>query len=305
MGDGALKKWLRAIRAPGFLTVSVTPVLLATAMAWRDGWFSWLYFGLTLVGSVAVHCGATTCNEYYDYLSGNDVINQVKTPFSGGTRVIVDKVLSAGSIARAAGLFFLTGGLIGLYFFTQRGTPVLIFGGIGVLIAYFYTAPPVKLIYRGWGELALGIAFGPLIVAGAYFLQTGTVNWPTLVASLPIGLLTTAILYINEFPDYEADKGAAKFNLVVRLGTARAVWVYYLLLAAVYAIIATASLVDWFPRWSLSALLTLPAAIWAAARLRKYHNDYQRLIPANAVTIAVHFAAGLLLTFAWFADRAF
>lgn len=298
-----LKIWLRAIRAPGFFTVSVTPVLLATAMAWYDGFFSLKCFILTLIGSVAVHCGATTSNEYYDYLSGNDVINQVITPFSGGTRVIVDGVLPAKSILRAAILFFSTGILIGLYFYTQRGMTVLLFGLAGVLIAYFYTAPPVKLAYRGWGELVLGIAFGPLIVAGAYYLQTGELGLRVITASIPIGLLTTAILYINEFPDYEADKEAAKLNLVVRLGTARAVPGYFLLMAVNYTIIAAAALTGLFPLWSLLVFLTLPAVFWAAKRLFRYHNDYQRLIPANAVTIAVHFMSGLLLTFAWIADR--
>ncbi len=303
MAGKKMNRWLRAIRAPGFLTVSVIPVLLATAMAWHDGYFHPGYFALTILGAILVHCGANSGNEVYDYLSGNDGINTARTPFSGGSGVLVERELSAAMVLRLSLLLFAVAGGIGVYLAIVRGPAVMALVLTGIAVGYAYTAPPLRLVYRGLGELAVGFCFGPLLVAGAYFVQTQRLDWVVVVASVPVGLLTVAILYVNEFPDYVADRAAAKRTLIVRIGPARAVWGYYGLLALTYLSVVLAVGAGLMPRLALLTLLTLPAAVRAAAGLSRNPTELPQLIGSSARTIALHAISGLLLTLSYLAAR--
>ena len=257
-----LKLLIRATRAP-FFTATIVPVLLGSALAWHDGCFHLGYFVLTLLGAVAFHAATDVINDYGDHKSGNDEINQELTPFSGGSRVIQERILTAGQMLRLALVFYAIGVAIGLFLAAVRGLPILWIGLVGLALSALYTVPRVGLSYlgHGLGELAVGLGFGPVMVGGAYYVQAQRFTPQMWYASLPVGLLITAVLYINEFPDYLADKAAGKHTLIVKLGRRASVPGYVILMLGTYVTIVLGVLLRLLPWPVLVAFLTLPLAM--------------------------------------------
>lgn len=158
------KAWFTALRAH-FLTATVAPVLVGTAAAWfAAGSFSLTAFLLALLGCVLIHLGANMSNDYFDYRSETDALNQSSSAYSGGSRVIQNGLLSARQILAAAISCLAAGSLIGLWLVvTQRNLPLLAIGVLGVFCAYFYTGAPLRLGYKGLAEVLNGLSFGPLV----------------------------------------------------------------------------------------------------------------------------------------------
>lgn len=298
-----MKLFIRTIRAP-FFTATATSTILGTAIAWHDGYLNLWHFLLAFIGVICANAGINTANDYYDHLSTDDEVNQELTPFSGGSRVIQEGVVSPHRMLLLSLTSFAITVLIGLYLTWACGWPVLAIGLVAMFISFFYDAPPVKLAYRGHGlgELTTGLAAGPLAVCGAYYVQAQTITWPVLWASLPIGILTALILYINEFPDYVADKTAGKHTLVVVLGKRRAVPGYIILLVIVYATVVIGAVAGALPYAALLALLPLPLAYQAVQGLRRYYDQTPRLIPAQAATIKLHLITAVLLSASYLID---
>lgn len=291
-----VKTFIRITRAP-FLTGVTVPVLLGTAVAWREGTFHLGYLILTLLGAVCIHLGLDMSNDYFDHLSGNDEINQELTPFSGGSRVIQDGTLSANRVLVGALAFYLVGIAVGIYLSWTRGWTVLWIGLAGVFLAFFHNAPPINL-YRlapGAGELAVFLGFGPATVLGAYYVQAQKLSLEALWISIPVGLLIAAVLYINEFPDHDADQAVGKKTLVVVLGRKRAVWGYVALLVATFVFVLVGGIARLFPVATLLALITLPLTYRAIRGIMYFYADTRQLVPTNAATIQLHLLTGLLL----------
>ena len=291
-----IRAFVRITRAP-FLTAVIIPTLLGAMIALRERRFHVWYFLLTLLGSMCVNIALNVSNDYFDHLSGNDASNRELTPFSGGSRTIQDGVLTPRQVLAVSVLFFLLTALIGLYLAWARGWALLLVGALGMFVAFFHNAPPINL-YRlapGLGELAAGIGCGPLVVLGSYFVQVQRFSLEALSVSIPVGLLISAVLYINEFPDYWADKAAGKKTLVVELGKQRAVWGYVALLVAAYLTIVVGVLVRIFPWTVLLGLLSSPFAYLAIRGAFRDYDNTQKLIPTNALTVQVHLLTGLLL----------
>ena len=271
---------------------------LGTLVAWyHTGQFHAGYFILALFGVVFIHAGTNLANDYFDHKSRADEINKQHTRFSGGSRVIQEGLMAPRAIARASFVFFGLAVLIGLYLAYLRGPAILVIGAIGLASGYFYSATPLNLGSRGCGELLVGINCGPLVVLGAYYLQAQSFNLQALAASVPVGLLMAAVLYINQFPDVEADKAANKNTLVVRMGTARAIKGFYLLLVCAYLAIVIGCVSGLIPSLGLIALLSAPLA-WRAARSAGENHasgSGARLVPAMAGTIGTHLVTGILL----------
>jgi 1,4-dihydroxy-2-naphthoate polyprenyltransferase len=291
-----VKAFVRITRAP-FLTAVIVPTLLGAMIACQDRRFHLGYLLLTLLGIMCVNIGLNLSNDYFDHVSGNDESNQELTPFSGGSRTIQDGVLAPRRVLTGSMLFFGLGALAGLYLAWARGWPLLLLGALGMFLAFFHNAPPVNL-YRlapGIGELAAGIGCGPLVVLGSYYVQAQRYSLEALLASIPMGLLISAVLYINEFPDYRADKAAGKKTFVVVLGRKRAVWGYVALLVATYLTIAVGVWVRAFPWTVLLGMLSSPLAYLAIRGALRDYDDTQKLVPTNALTIQIHLLTGLLL----------
>lgn len=288
---------VRVTRAP-FFTAVIVPTLLGTSIAWREGTFHLGYFVLTLIGIVCINAGFDMSNDYFDHLSGTDESNQELTPFSGGSRVIQEGVLSAKQVLIWSLCFYLAGIAIGMYLVFARGWLILLYGIGGVFLAFFHNAPPFKLYYLGpgVGELAVGIGCGPLVVLGSYYVQAQRFSYEALAASIPLGLLITAVLYANEFPDSEADRLVGKTTVPAVLGRERAVGGYVALMVAPYVAIVTGTVLGVFPVTLLLALLALPLVYRAIQGVMRFHSDTPKLIPALATTIQVHLVTGLLLS---------
>lgn len=296
MPKGPLKIWIKAIRAP-FFTASIIPVILGAVLAWHENpSFYWQGLWLTLLGILFIHAGINLANDYFDHCSGCDEANIHPTSFSGGSRVIQEKEISAGSVFFAAVSFCVSGGIIGLYLNHLSGSNViLVLGMIGVFLGFFYAAKPFRIVYGGFGELAVGIGFGVLIVLGAYYVQSRHLSLRALFVSLPVAILVALVLFINEFPDYAADKAVGKKTLVVILGKNKAMALYHILLAANYLVILFLVLFKFLPFICLIALLTLPLALESYRVSKKHFDKVDELLPSNALTIALHSAVGILL----------
>jgi len=299
-----IKKWIVAIRAP-FFTASAIPVLVGTALAWNlTGKFSFYKFVLTLVGVPLFNAGTNLANDYYDHKTGNDEINTNLTPFSGGSRVIQNGVVPPKHMLIGSFLFFALGSIIGLYLnAVTPGNLILFLGIFGFLSGFLYTFTPILIGYRGWGEFLVGLNLGTLAIIGAYYVQAHTLSWATFWVSLPIGFLVAAILYINQFPDYEADKAVNKRHWVVRLGKKNAVYGYYFLISATYLVIAGSVIFKVVTPFALVSFLTLPKAVGAIRILRSNYDRIAELIPAQAKTVQTHLLVGLLLSLGFVIGR--
>jgi 1,4-dihydroxy-2-naphthoate octaprenyltransferase len=313
-GHGQL--WFRALRAP-FLVASVIPVLLGGVLALETahllagsqaGALATLHLGfflLTLVGAICVHVATNMLNDNFDYRSGNDLAVRHQNPFAGGGRVLTQGVLNVNAHLVVALGFLGIGSAIGLYLVTQAGLTLLWIGLVGVFAALFYVAPPVRLAHLGVGEPFVFLSFGPLVVMGTYFVQTRRLDAGPLLLSFAIGLLVAAILWINEFPDVEADTSVGKRTLMIRLGYERSIGVYFYLVALAYVSVLAAVMTAQVPATALLAFLTIPTAAKAYRHLKANARDPMALIPANAGTVMLTVQFGILAVLGVAAGLAF
>ena len=287
----SLGLWLEAVRLP-FLTGSLTPVL--AAWAW-SGAGRWPEFMLTMLGTACLHLGSNLINDYYD-ARGSDPLNEKTTPFSGGSRVIQNGRLEARTVLNL-GLGFFAAALVCGLALTALGRPwVLALGALGLGIGFFYSASNLAFMRRGLGEIAVFMSFGPLVTWGAGYVFAGHFSLAGFMLGTPQAWLISAVLWINQFPDYEADRAAGKNNLVVRLGTARSRAWYAALMLLPYPSLAL--LVHGFGMtpWLYLAFASLPVSLRACKIAREKHDEFKALIPAQAQTILAHLLTGLLMT---------
>lgn len=290
--------WMVITRAP-FLTAIIIPILLGAAWVGSNDLiqpFPWGLLWLTLFAGIFLHIAANTFNDYFDWMSGTDPENNnYFLPYTGGSRSIELGLISEKALFRVALTSLIIASGLGIVLAMISGPAILLFGLVGALCSYFYTAPPLRLAARkGLGELAVGLNFGPLAVAGTVYALTGTVTWIDFLIGLPIGLLTTAILWINQFPDVEADQKTGKINLVVILGRRKARWGYLLLLAAAFGLALLLLATELLPLGAALILGALPVAYYAG-RIAVREFNQRSLVRANAATIQLHLIAGLLL----------
>ncbi len=286
--------FLRATRLP-FLSATIVPVLLGIAVAALDDGFSWWLAALTLVGGACVHLALNVANDVFDTLSGVDEANVNPTQFSGGSRVILYGLLRLRSMVQlSAGLYAIGIGL-GIALAAMRGWSLLWIGVAGALISLFYTAPPLRLVHRGLGEISVGLGFGPIMALGAYFVQAREYALEPLLASLPVGILIALILYVNEVPDRPADAAAGKRTLPVRLSKQGVLRGYDLAVGVTFALIIALAGTGLIARPAIIALVALPLAFPVRRALRDSYESPYALMPAMARNIQLHLATGLLL----------
>ena len=271
---------------PKVSLASFASLFLGLAVAGARAPLAWGWLALTVAGIFAVEVAKNASGEVFDFDSGVDqaVSDEDRSPFSGGKRVLVDALLTRRQTWGIALAGYARASAAGLAICTLREPRVLLLGLAGMALAFFYHAPPLRLAYRGCGELAVGIAYGPLIALGGFLVQTGATDATLAWLSLALGLLIAAFLLINEFPDYRADRAGAKRNLVVRLGRGRAARLYLLLAGLAYLVPVWLTATQAKP-WLLGALLGLPASCWAGGRLLRESANTARIVPAQAATL--------------------
>lgn len=287
--------WWGAAR-PWSYPAAIVPIGLGTVIAAADGYFNFWLFALTLVGGVAMQAGANLVNDYFDYVQGADAKRALGNVGIGGA-IQRGEMRPAQVLALGLGCFALAA-LIGLYLVSVSGPWLLWIGLFGLLIGFFYTAGPFALAYIGLGELAVFLAMGPLMVIGAYYVQTGAVTWPVLLASLPVGFLVSAILHANNLRDLDDDRAAGKRTLATLLGRAGANVEMYLLIAGAYVTALIAVLAGAAPAWTIIAAVTLPAA-WKVARRVSAETEPRGLQAVLRQTAQLHLYFGVLLILGW------
>ncbi|CAN5724967.1 hypothetical protein BH24CHL5_BH24CHL5_09640 [soil metagenome] len=291
---------LRATRLP-FLSATFIPVLIGIAIAAVHGFFDWPAAVLTLIGAAAVHLGLNVANDVFDTRLGADDQNVNPTQFSGGSRVIQYGLVSLRRMATISIAMYGVALAVGLLLLVTRYSPaLLVIGVLGIVLSVFYTAPPLKLVYRGLGELTTAIGFGPLMLVGAYVVQTiGQLRPEPFVASIPIALLVMLILYVNEVPDRPGDERAGKRTLPVRWTQSTVISGYFVAALAAFAVIALGVLFGLLPIPALIALLPLPLVGRVRDGLRTYYDQPYGLMAIMAVNIKVHTYVGALLFVAY------
>jgi 1,4-dihydroxy-2-naphthoate octaprenyltransferase len=285
--NNAFWQGLWRLSDPKISLASIASMILGALAAAASGPLSLRWLVIVVVGILALEVAKNASGEIFDYRSGTDLAvgPEDRTPFSGGKRVLVDALLTPRQTALIAAVGYIAGISIGLGIVWFREPGVLWIGLVGVACAWFYHAPPVSLSYRGLGEVAVAICYGPLISAGTYLVLRNTVSTEFVLLSLPLGLLIGAFLWINEFPDYEADRASGKHTMVVKLGRERAAQVFLAVVIGAFLLLLFLPLLG-LPRtvW-LGGVSALPAFA-AARRLLASPLETARIIPAQAWSLA-------------------
>ena len=283
-----LTAFLRLSRIP-FLTPGLAPFtaglllgLLHGGGALEPGLVAIAYAGLILIMLATYYS-----NEYFDYEV--DRINRNYNKFSGGSRVLPEGLLPRETAFKAfigavVAFAMLTLAYLKLYY--QARPWLLAMGAIGMFAGVFYTTPPIRWAYRGLGETWILFSYGILAVASGYYVATGTLALEALLLSLPAAFSVFAVIVINEFPDYEADRVVGKRNLVVRLGRERAAYLYaFGLMATAVTLALAAAVISGLPGILLSIPLVALLAFLLAGVLRGDYRDPARLEGICAKTI--------------------
>src|SRR5436305_487101 len=286
--------FLRATRLP-FLTATIAPIGLGIVIAaYRHG-FNWWVCLLTLVGGCAIHLGINAFNDVFDTQSGADAANVNPTQFSGGSRVILYGLVPMRAMAWLAIGCYAVGIGIGFLLCALRGWDLLWVGVAGALIGVFYTAPPLRLVHRGLGEVAVATGFGPIMALGAYFARAKQYDLEPALASLPSAIPIALVLYVNEVPDRPADAAAGKRTLPVRFSKMTIIRLYDGAVVAAFGLLVLFVALGVMPWPTLIALLAAPLALPVSRALRAHYDSPYELMPAMGKNIQLHLATGILL----------
>lgn len=291
-----LVTWLKAARAP-FLIVSAVPACLGGAIAYaRSGQsgFDLLGFALALIGVLMAQSAADFLDDYHDYRTG--VLGHKEEQFHDSP-LLAGQVSPRQVLAAGLGCAFIAFG-VGVYFLWRVTVPVLVLASIGGLIVFFYTAPPLRLNFRGFGELALFLAFGPLLTLGVTTVLVGHLELEAALAGVPLGIFTMNVGHISNLFDVPSDRASGKRTIAVRLGQRGSVWFLAVLSALAYLTLVVAVIAGVTPRWSLLGLATLPLAA-NVVRLAARYERQRAYTPAMAQAIALTTITGLILTVAY------
>jgi 1,4-dihydroxy-2-naphthoate octaprenyltransferase len=294
-----LKIWFLETR-PRFLVLEAVLAFLGTCIAWHDGAFHLGYAMLAFVGLLLGNISVNVLNDYFDYRSGIDLAT-IRTPFSGGSGFLPEGMLKPGQVLAFGLIAFALDVAVGVYFVMVRGWALLPLILVGAVCLLLYT--PVLTKVR-WPEWAPGLGFGILPILGVYFVQTATYTLPVVIAAVPSGILAHNLLFLNEFPDVEADRKGGRKTLPITLGKARASVLYLALTAMMYLWIIGGVVAGVIPAFSLLALLTIPLAVQAIRGARQY-GDESKLVPALGINIMVVLLTQTLMGIGYILARVF
>ena len=271
---------------PKISLASMASIFLGTCAAAAHGPIDFGWTGIVVLGIFGIEVAKNASGEIFDFDSGADlgIAPEDRSPFSGGKRVLVDRLLSRRQTIAIAATSYLIGIAAGLAVVFWRAPAVFWIGVVGMLCAFFYQAPPLKLSYRGLGELAVGLSYGPLICCGTYLVQRGRIDAAPLLVAIPLGLLIANFLWIDEFPDCRSDAKAGKRTLIVRLGRTCASRVFPFIFAFAFGMLLALPMVG-LPKQVLFGAVALVPAVGAARRVWKFPEQTSKIIPAQGQTL--------------------
>jgi 1,4-dihydroxy-2-naphthoate octaprenyltransferase len=283
-----LQAWVAAAR-PATLTAAVSPVVVGSATATAAGSFLPLAALAALTVAVFIQIGTNLANDAYDFLHGADTASRAGPP-----RATSAGWLSARQVLTGAYLCFAVAAFAGLYLVALRGWPMLVIGGVAILSGLAYTAGPAPLAYRGLGEVFVFLFFGVVAVVGTDYAQTGVLGGRALAASIPVGLLCTAILVVNNLRDIDTDRAAGKRTVAVRIGRLGTRIEYAICLIAAFVSPAWMQAVGLLGPWFWLPWLTFPIGVGLMVAVWR-HDDGAALNRALAGTARLHLLFSVLL----------
>ena len=295
--------WWKAFRFH-YTSASFMPGILGGMIAWTtDGKFLPGYFLLVMLGLLLNHAALNMTDDYYDFRHLVDIFaTDGKNPYTGGSGLLSSGVIEPRRMKNVFTTFYIIAIGIGVFLGVMRGGFVLVLLAIGFFCAYFYTAPPIRFGYRGLGEVAQLVCFGPAIGLGAYYVQAQRISWEAFWGTLPFGIMLFSMITINEIPDYFEDRKGGKLNLVARFGRETGVWLFILSLLSAYAAILIGVILGRIPVLGLISLSTLPIAYRTISVLRTHYQEPLKMAPANLGMICTHNFTAILLALAYFAE---
>lgn len=292
-----LSVWLRVIRVR-FLLASVIAVSVGLAINWNknstiDPFDAVLTFG----GVMALHASVDLLNDYWDYKRGIDTVTK-RTKMSGGTGVLPEGLLKPSSVYRAGLGFLILGSVIGFYFVFTDGIIIAVILGFAILSIYFYST---KIVDSGLAEFFVALK-GTMIVLGTCFIQSNQISIESILAGIVVGILSSLVLFITSFPDYDADKSKGRKTLVITVGKQNAKSLFWVFPILSYSVIIFGIVVDVFPLLSLITLFGIPLIIKAGLGLKKNFDSVDNLVPSMYSTLLFSRITGGLFVLSFLLD---
>ena len=292
-----IKVWLRAVRIR-FLLASIISVCLGLAInGWQNKTIDVGFAALTFVGVAALHASVDLLNDYWDYKRQIDTETN-RTKFSGGTGVLPEGLLKPSQVYRAGMLMLIIGSAVGAFFIFERGITIAVILGFAIVSIYFYST---RIVDSGLGEVFVAVK-GSMIVLGTYFVQSSHITLEPVIAGIVSGVLSSTVLFVNSFPDFDADKKHGRKTLVIMLGklkSASFVWVFPVI---IYGIIVSSVISGIFPAITLVTLATIPMAVRSARSLKKNYDSVQELVPVMQGFVTYSRVTGALFVVAFLVD---
>lgn len=284
-----LSVWFRVIRIR-FLLSSVIAVSVGLGISWwYIGQIDILYAILTMGGVISLHASVDLLNDYWDFKRGIDTETQ-RTKMSGGTGVLPEGLLQPNQVYRAGLGFLIIGALIGSYFVIIDGIVIGVILAFAVVSVYFYST---KIVDSGLAEIFVAIK-GTMIVLGTYFIQTLEINLTTIMGGIFIGALSSLVLFITSFPDFEADKAKGRKTLVISVGKQKATSVFWIFPIVVYSILLAGIFYEIFPIYCVISIVMFPLIIKSGLLLKQNFDNINKLIPAMSYVITFSRVTGAL-----------
>ena len=292
-----LSSWLRAIRIR-FLLASIIAVSTGLAISWWTGNSIAIFDAiLTFLGVLALHASVDLLNDYWDFKRGIDS-KTVKTKMSGGSGVLPEGLLDPKQVYRAGIIFLIIGALIGTYFVVTDGIIIGVILAFAILSIYFYST---KIVNWGLAEVFVAIK-GTLIVIGTCYIQTSQINESMILGGIVVGVLSSFVLFITSFPDYDIDKAKGRKTLVISLGLRRSCTVFWLFPIIVYTLTIVSVILDVFPLFCISILLTFPLIIKSGKKLKTFYNKLPGLISIMSSTLVFSRITGVIFFICFIID---
>jgi 1,4-dihydroxy-2-naphthoate octaprenyltransferase len=282
------KVWIMAAR-PLTLPAAAAPVIVGTAIAIADNSFALLPALAALIGALLLQIGVNLANDYFDHIKGIDTADRV-----GPIRVTQSGLIPVDRVRAGMIVTFCSAAAVGVYLVTVAGWPILLAGLASILAALAYSGGPFPLASHGFGDLFVFIFFGMVAVCGTYYVQALNLTLLAVLASVPVGLLITAILVVNNLRDIDTDHKAGKFTLAVIIGSRWTKLEYVLLLATAYTMPAVIWSTGLVSKWVFLPLVSLPVAFPLIRTIR--HSAGVNLNKALAGTAALALLFSLLLS---------
>jgi 1,4-dihydroxy-2-naphthoate octaprenyltransferase len=287
--------WLMAAR-PRTLPAAVAPVLVGTSLALGAGEFHPLAFVAALLGAVFIQVGTNLSNDYSDARRGADTEDRL-----GPVRVTAGGLVPPGRVLFATYVTFGLAVLCGVYLVAVAGWELIAVGGASILAGVLYTGGPRPYGYEGLGELFVFLFFGVVAVTGSYFVQVQNLPWEAFACAVPVGLLASAILVVNNVRDLDTDRRAGKRTLAVRLGRERTRILYTAMVGAAFLLAPLPWWLGSMTPWLLLPWLAIPLAV-RLVKVVRTRTDGPTLNGALAKTgmlqllFCLLFSAGILLS---------